>query len=1097
MSKPLKALNSASDSNEAAIARVAAELRSWGGVAVMGAGSSYLAGMPLVSELSALVWLALDSDPEALAELAKKLRQPLSSAKNLIGDDKGRLAHAYEAIRQHPRARTSFQQGFVQRNSERVSISSGSHEGLARLFHEGYIELVVSLNWDTLFEAAYQRVYGRALTADDQLLHKPHGDARHPERDWVLPDESGRIPDMLRNRLTGFADEKPRLLLIVGYSESDEEIVGKLIDPLSRRWRVARIGPAATGELSIRLPADVALPALVAAVTPVPVQNCWRPVNFNLQHDLGPALNGEGLGPQDIEALASLPETSAVISAVRATFRAVISGLSGCGKSGTAYRVARLFNQEGWEVVRLSEPGSDVNALTGPLEGLRFPTLAIIDDAHRMAPALLQEVTNRANSRLAMLAVVTSEQATMREEIRIDPQGAVRIIADKLQRDRARTLRLVQKLDDHIGDGYGDERLERRIEQAIIAATPWQFSFILTGGWRRVGQHVTNARAADRADLLLLAVATHQLASLDGASDNAKLLAAAKIFGFGAEWVSKGLQTLAELRLVTSTDQPKCPHLRYAEVVIKRVLADRRDPFRQAILALLDAALADASITLEGAYWLLEPMRYADGLRGMHAKCLSAKTYQTLVARSFDAKASTDRNAAGFLLTRLEAFVPDWGTALLGHIQDIALWIRDADGISAWGLASFLNDIDRDHHEVVSAALGLVDAKATAEKMHSARAEELVGLGQLLDRLAVVGRDSFAAQLSPRVSSAKIRRQGKIAIGYQAYAFGKLVYAIHHYNPLLALQLVDDNAEALAATLAREPLDTFEALDYVIWFVLSFDLGLGISPSPSTRQRQLARRLCAQLNATDCARLVEGGRLRDLERWARMLSFLKRANIRLARKIVSEIQLDKLDAWLGPYWPEPETGIEHFVMMLAFPPKFEPARSWIGSHISDMREIPPRFAIIAPEEVAAAMRNGAELSYPESYGLLWERMSAAFAQLANTERQLAERAVRAQANRIARSLETHQANLYEGSDAFLSVIEAIAPGIERAIIEGINPELALKHWPEPLRGKAAQRRAIHRLLDGAAKASGDIKKVTAALRKRKLAQRSTTARRKC
>lgn len=297
---------------DASISKVAAELRAWGGLAVIGAGLSVFAGMPLASGLTALVWHALDSDPDARRDLAERLGCAEAAAKMLIADDAKRLALAYAIIRTHAGARAAFQQGFVQRNNQRKDRPSIAHEGLAQLFHAGHAELVVSENWDTLFEAAYERLYGRRLAPDDQFFFKPHGDAAQPSAPWVLPDERGHVPKSLQGRLGEFAAERPRLLLIIGYAEGDEEVVKKLIEPLSSRWRVARIGPAAEGELAVRLPADVAIPKLVAAVEPRPAPSPWAFVKFGQQHDLGPALSGEGLGPLDVEALPALPEAAIV-----------------------------------------------------------------------------------------------------------------------------------------------------------------------------------------------------------------------------------------------------------------------------------------------------------------------------------------------------------------------------------------------------------------------------------------------------------------------------------------------------------------------------------------------------------------------------------------------------------------------------------------------------------------------------------------------------------------------------------------------------------------------------------------------------------------
>ena len=523
---------------------------------------------------------------------------------------------------------------------------------------------------------------------------------------------------------------------------------------------------------------------------------------------------------------------------------------------------------------------------------------------------------------------MTAELPVRRNEIRIDSARAIRLIANSLEEHRAETLAAVHVLDSHVSDDYTGERLEQRIEEALKAATPWQFIFILTGGWRRVRQHLVSARAEHRADLLLLAIAMRQLTSLDGPAEPTILSKAAQILGFDREWVTDSLEALERLRLITGTHQPKCPHLRYAEVVVKGVLDDRSDPLRVSIFSLLNAALSEADISLRGMYWLIEPLRFSDGLWGQRDTVLSVSTRRAIFGRCFAAATPIDRGMAAYVLSQMDDFTPDWSRVLQKHVPVISKWVAEATGVSGWGLARFLNAIDREHHEINNGALAAIDTDALAARFSTIPLDELGGFAAFLERLAYVGRDAFMGLLRAKFAPDAVRAIASDA-SRNTFAFGKVVEAIASYDQELALQLVDDNTAALAETFAKDPLEAFEDLDRVIWFVLSFDMGLGIVSKPKPAQRAIGKRLCAKLDPDACARLIEAGLLRDLERWGRLLFFVMRADPRRARLIVSELKLEKLDAWLSPYWAKPPIELEHFTMTLAFRPEFEPARSWI------------------------------------------------------------------------------------------------------------------------------------------------------------------------
>ena len=90
------------------------------------------------------------------------------------------------------------------------------------------------------------------------------------------------------------------MLLIVGYSETDEEVSRELIAPLEDKWRVVRIGPTMKGRFSIPLPADQALSELLREIAPSEEMPGWEYLSFENQRDLGGALAGHDLGPHDV-----------------------------------------------------------------------------------------------------------------------------------------------------------------------------------------------------------------------------------------------------------------------------------------------------------------------------------------------------------------------------------------------------------------------------------------------------------------------------------------------------------------------------------------------------------------------------------------------------------------------------------------------------------------------------------------------------------------------------------------------------------------------------------------------------------------------------
>ena len=161
-------------------------------------------------------------------------------------------------------------------NRERSKDPSRAHDALARLVYSKRVVRVVSLNWDTLLESAFTRRYGADINGQAPLLLKPHGDCADPEADWILPHEGGSVSDETVADLLSLAAERPRVLLIVGYSAQDFAVLQRLVDPLAERWRVFRLSPRATGEGAIRLAASEGLMTLAKTLCPDPEVPGWE-----------------------------------------------------------------------------------------------------------------------------------------------------------------------------------------------------------------------------------------------------------------------------------------------------------------------------------------------------------------------------------------------------------------------------------------------------------------------------------------------------------------------------------------------------------------------------------------------------------------------------------------------------------------------------------------------------------------------------------------------------------------------------------------------------------------------------------------------------
>src|SRR3989442_49203 len=414
---------------EQSLCKIADEIRSYGAIAIIGAGASREVGFPLNARLQTLLWHAIDTDPALLKRLAYIFNTQAASAKALVGEDNERQHIAYKELAANKNARLAYQYGFATLNEERIQTPSRAHNAIAELLHRGAIDLVISFNWDTLLEAAYRKRYGTLLKAGCHRLYKPHGDAADPESEWVLPHEAGYVPGALIDHVHALLKERPRPLLIIGYLERDEEVVAKLIQHFSGHLPVFRIGPHASGPFSVSLSAHEALPKLLTCIYSHPEVSGWEYVAYESQHDLGTALANRQLGPADVESCPQLPEVKTVLQQLSVTFSAIITGKSGSGKTISAFQAAYTMHKQGWEVLQLVEPHSSIVDSINEISHLPQRTVLILDNAQSFDQNLVRRLLDRATESLAVIIIFTDDVIIPLHAISIASSRAVVTLA--------------------------------------------------------------------------------------------------------------------------------------------------------------------------------------------------------------------------------------------------------------------------------------------------------------------------------------------------------------------------------------------------------------------------------------------------------------------------------------------------------------------------------------------------------------------------------------------------------------------------------------------------------------------------------------------
>lgn len=1005
--------------------------------------------MPLAGQLAPLVWHTLDAHPHVKSATAHELGLAEGSAKVIVGHEEwDRLRVAFSKIATDSGARSHFQQSFVRLDQERSAGSSPVHMALARLIHEGRLSHVVSLNWDTLLEAAFQRLFGIDANAQGQKLWKPHGDCRRPEVPWILPHEPGFIPDHLADRIAALVNERPRTLLIVGYSERDDAVVERLLRPLASQWRVFRVSPNASGEGAVRLAAQDALDALVSGLCQQ--HNGWEYITFDNQRGLEGAVSGERLGPRDVDACPPLPHFETAARDLDVLHAVEIAGGSGCGKSITAWQLARTYHRQGWEVLRAdSARMQDHDHALLTVRHSHWRRVLVIDDAQAFPAGFSQRVSSLAGPRTKVIQVTTDFAGERSSAVRIPARVAVDILAGEFRRRRGEIIPIVRRFDSHVGEGYLDTSLERRIDEAARSETPWQFAFVLRGGWNQVREHLNVLRDFDRSDSVLILVAIRQMLSLDAGCTVEQLLQDAREMNRSAKWVADGIERLRRRNAILPGDRLRCLHIRSAAAVVYSFFKNRRDEEFLAIVAWLRAFVELSP--LRGISWLLSEVlstgAYFSATDAPWA-FLWPEQLDRLVQRCSQAVTPLERRDASFLLATLLGHRVLAADKLLAHARLLKQWLEHADGTNAFAFGDLVNGLYNANKEAAQRLVLSLAPEAIAKLLATAKTTEGYSWGHFLGRL-LVADDTWRAMLKANLPREHLRALAAEFSSTQLEGMTELLQNLGYCDLELATECLAVAIPAIQNGFGTEPLAAFVATEHLRWVFLGFPL---FEPHRPTRaQLKLSKLITKAIVAERVAVGIETCRWGDWEPYTGLLYWVRRVDPARHRKIVKCLDWSRLALRTDEMWARPPRELRLLLCALVLDSAGEPVRAWIAGRADRIQQIDPILAEISPEAAVAVVRNGGRLDLSGHNFSDWKLQARALARVAELDKDVPASAVAEDLARITARLTRLEEIDCEELPVFLETIHQLTPNLLPKLLAGVDVEVASDRWPKILK----------------------------------------------
>ena len=434
----------------------------------------------------------------------------------------------------------------------------------------------------------------------------------------------------------------------------------------------------------------------------------WEELSFNDQRDLSHAIMGYRLTSMDVEACPIFPQVNTTENQLKIVDYVVIQGETGCGKSISLYQVAYRFFKNGWSVYLLQTGYDGDNPI---LPDNTEKSLFLIDDAQTLPDSLRDHFTRQSRFNRKVLFARTISDKTNSDSIILAKKDAVNILYKEFLNKKEEVWPIVKLYDNTIGVNFSDLPIERRLEDARKADTPWQFSYILRGGWRSMKELYKSICDHNDCDLLVAAIATFQILQLDKAVDFNNICKKIQEIEPNYKWSNCDLELLINRRIVLSKDDTRIVHMESANVIIALFFDNPQNEKQTILLKMIEDAFINKEISPLGIVWLCNGCnRYINHYWRIEDRFLTDRIIENVSMQLYEPQTSEDARNIMYLLEKiLVSGKKEKGIQIILENRDQIIEMIDrADSISAWGFSELLNSLynyDHKKHNSISSQI--------------------------------------------------------------------------------------------------------------------------------------------------------------------------------------------------------------------------------------------------------------------------------------------------------------------------------------------------------------------------------------------------------
>ena len=776
----------------------------------------------------------------------------------------------------------------------------------------------------------------------------------------------------------------------------------------------------------------------------VPSDGSWERVDFSNQRGIENAVAGKRLGPMDVDACPEFSICEEIAAELARCHAYELAGASGCGKSITAWQVARRFHKSGYAVWRPGAFATPLDLLSHLPSGQK---LLVVDDAHRYGVSFATRLSELSSPDLKVLLISTVENPMLSQVICLSPDKCVEELAKSLLDRSKMLLPIVQQYDKGVGNRSGELSLENRIEHARKQRKPWEVLWVIRGGWQAAEREIEGIRQFPHALDLLLWIATAQIISCDTGVPYWSLIKGVQAAGISEDAAENALRQLDRFGLILRDESIRTKHFMYAQKVLSFCFHHSKYREWSQFACTVTKCVLGGKWSLRGLTWLLgDPLGYSDAIRSGkgHLQVLLDPLKEHCLAEDEDFSW-----AAGCMSRLISGFDIPPGE-ILAQRERWQKWATSGSALAAYFCGEIINTLinksprDGDRYaDVLSRPLvESIDLDRLVDIFNTVHLEDFYSVAYLLDRMCF-SKPSWAPTFMKRLNWERIRTMIVGAESEHAYAIDEMIGSLvrlasseHTHD----LHYVEEVLPFIIRSINENPSRTVQDMHNVFWLCLSYGPRFLMgNRMPDEREQAIAEKIVSGVDPRMVSAAMERAVSRELEGLAWTLEFIQKIDQEFATKVASSLSGEVFFASTSSDWRDQTPELQKLIRFFAIGPNLEPASNWVRDNKGQIRRpLQPLFVCIAPDVAIEFFNNGKGLKLAATHQMSWPETTGAIARLAKADGEQCKRIVAEKIPELLDALYTLSLESGNHIIKFFKVLFELSPELFEQFVDRIN-----------------------------------------------------------